>query len=108
VQELAPGSLPVLATEPAVYVAHMLWPVEGWNNPAAHSAQALIAVAAVNFPTARSVQALAPGSLPVLVTEPTAHTMHEVTPGSLQYSPAAHAVQVLPLAAEPVSMIEPA
>ena len=108
VQELAPGSLPVLVIEPAVHVAHTLWPAEGWNNPAAHSEQALITEAAVNFPTAHSVQELAAGSLPVLVIEPAAHTMQEAALGSLKYLPAAHAVQVAAPAAEPVSVIEPA
>ena len=108
VQALAPGSLPVFVTEPAVHVAHMLWPTEGWKYPAAHSEQALIAEAAVNFPAAHSVQALAPGSLPVLVTEPTAQMMQNAALGSLEYSPATHTMQVVAPAAEPVSVIEPA
>jgi hypothetical protein len=97
----------MLVIEPAVHVAHTLWPIEGWNNPAAHSVQALIAEADVNFPT-HSVQELAPGSLPVLVIEPVAHTMQEAVLGSLKYSPVAHTVQVVAPTAEPVSVIEPA
>ena len=86
----------------------MVWPTEGWKNPEAHSEQALTAEASEIFPTAHSVQELAPGSLPVLATEPAAHAVQEATPGSLEYSPAAHAVQVVAPVAEPVSVIEPA
>jgi hypothetical protein len=70
--------------------------------------QALTAEAAVNFPTAHSMQALAPGTLPVLVTEPAAQTMHAATFKPAAYSPAAHAMQVVAPAAAPISVIEPA
>ena len=41
------------------------------------------------------------------VIEPAAQTMHGAMLESLEYSPAAHAVQVVAPAAEPVSVIEP-
>jgi len=64
----------------------------------------------VSFPAAHSVQALtlAPGSLPVFVTEPATHAMQNAALGSLEYSPAAHTMQVVAPTAEPVSVIEPA
>ena len=86
----------------------MVWPTEGWKNPTAHSEQALTAEAAVNFPMAHSVQELAPGSPPVLVTEPATHAMQDAALGSLEYSPAAHTVQLVAPVAEPVLVIEPA
>ena len=108
VQELAPGSLPVLVTEPAAHIVHTLWPTEGSKKPAEHSEHALAAEATVTFPAAHSMQKLAPGPLPVLVTEPAAHAMQDATFESLEYSPAAHAVQVVAPAAAPVAVIEPA
>ena len=54
------------------------------------------------------MQELAPGSLPVLVTEPATQTMQDATLESLEYSPAAHAVQLVAPVAEPVLVIEPA
>jgi hypothetical protein len=107
VQELAPGSLPVLASEPAVHVAHMLCPAEDWNCPASHSEQALTAEVSENVPTAHSVQELAPGSLPVSVIEPAAQTTHAATFDTTENSPAAHAVQVVAPTAGPVSVIKP-
>jgi hypothetical protein len=44
----------------------------------------------------------------VLVIDPAAHTTHAATFDTVEYSPAAHAVQVVAPAAEPVSVIEPA
>ena len=58
-------------------------------------------------PMAQAVQDVAPGALPVLVTEPAAHTTHAATLDTTENSPAAHAVQVVPPTAEPVSVIEP-
>ena len=60
VQELAPGSLPVLVIDPAVHSAHMVWPTEGWKDPAAQLEQTLVAEASENVPTAHSVHELAP------------------------------------------------
>jgi hypothetical protein len=43
-----------------------------------------------------------------LVTEPVVHPVHAATFGAAEYSPAAHAVQVVAPSAEPASVIEPA
>jgi hypothetical protein len=54
------------------------------------------------------MQVLAPGSAPLLVTEPSAHTVHEASLESVEYSPAAQAVQVVPPTNMLLSVIEPA
>ena len=106
-QELAPGSLPVLVLEPAVHVSHELLPVEGWNSPAAQSVQVVAAETAVDFPVGHSVQVLPPGSLPVLVIDPAAQTVHAATLDTAEYWPAVHAVQLTAADAIPVSVMDP-
>ena len=104
---LAPGSLPVLVTEPAAHPSHEAWPVDGWKKPEAHSEQAAIADTAENLPAVHSLHALAPGSVPLLVIEPGTHTTHEAAFDSVAYSPTVHIVQVVPPTKVPVSVIEP-
>ena len=97
--------------EPAGHPLHALqlvWPAEGWKKPLAHPEQADTVDTAENFPPVHSMQVLAPGSAPLLVTEPSAHTVHEASLEPIEYSPAAQAVQVVPPTNMLLSVIEPA
>jgi hypothetical protein len=92
-----------------LHSTQLVWPTDGWNEPPSHIEHAVTAEVAENLPAAHSVHTLAPGPVPVFVTDPIAHSVHDVSRlGLAEYVPTAHAMQVVPSVAAPVLVIEPA
>ena len=89
-QELAPGSLPVLATEPAAHAVQEAEPLLLVNCPVAHAAQEAEPLLLVNCPVAHAAQEAEPDEL-IMVKNPTAQSKHELcTPLPGWYFPSGH------------------